>query len=74
MAEKLPPSHVVVGSEDNLSRDSEALVERLRAEGVEHEYVVEPGMDHGYVLYEFLPQAREAMRRMIAFLDARFAG
>jgi acetyl esterase len=67
-AAKLPPSHVVVGSADALAPQSEALVKALAAAGVPHEHYVDPGMPHGYAQAEFLPAARPAIDRMVAFL------
>jgi acetyl esterase len=67
-AATLPPSHVVVGSADDLVTQSEALVKALAAAGVPHEHFVDPGMPHGYVQMEFLPLARPAIERMVAFL------
>jgi acetyl esterase len=64
----LPPSHVVVGSVDDLAPQSEALVKALAAAGVPHEHVVDAGMPHGYAQMEFLAGARPALERMIAFL------
>ena len=67
-ADKLPPSHVVVGSADPLIAQAEALVEKLSATGVEHEHIVVPDMPHGYAQMEFFPQARESIDRMVSFL------
>ena len=67
-AAKLPPCHVVVGSADALATQSEALVKALSAAGVPHEHFVDAGMPHGYAQMEFLPAARPAIDRMVAFL------
>jgi acetyl esterase len=67
-AAKLPPSHVVVGSADALVGQSEALVKALAAARIPHEHYVDEGMPHGYAQMEFLPAARPAIDRMIAFL------
>lgn len=67
-AEKLPPCHVVVGTADPLISQTEDLVARLRAAGVEHEHVVVENMPHGYMQMEFFPQAREGIDRMVGFL------
>jgi len=67
-AAKLPPSHVVVGSADALLGQTEALVQALSAAGVPHEHFVDEGMPHGYAQMEFLPLARPAIERMLAFL------
>jgi len=70
-AELLPPCHVVVGGADPLVAQADALAVALRRAGVEHEHVIDPGMPHGYAQMEFLPPARVAIERMIAFLRAR---
>ena len=67
-AAKLPPSHVVVGGADPLAAHAEALVKALAQAGVPHEHFVDPDMPHGYAQMEFLPAARPAIERMIAFL------
>jgi acetyl esterase len=67
-AAKLPPSHVVVGSADPLAGQAEALVKALAQAGVPHEHFVDADMPHGYAQMEFLPAARPAIERMIAFL------
>jgi acetyl esterase len=70
VAEKLPPSHVVVGSLDPLAGDAQALVGALQRAGVPHEHIVVEGMPHGFAQMEFLPQARESIDRMVKFLGA----
>ncbi|HXX49204.1 MAG TPA: alpha/beta hydrolase [Myxococcota bacterium] len=70
-AAKLPPSFLVVGTADPLVEQQKALVAELARAGVEHESVVVDGMPHGFVQYEFLPQALDAIRRMTAFLEKR---
>jgi acetyl esterase/lipase len=65
---RLPPTHVVVGGEDPLAVQAEALVKALAAAGVPHEHWVDEGMPHGYAQMEFLPPARPAIERMVAFL------
>ena len=67
-ASKLPPSHVVVGSDDPLAVQAEALVKALAAAGVPHEHFIDTGMPHGYAQMEFLPAARPAIERMVGFL------
>ncbi|HJO25067.1 MAG: alpha/beta hydrolase [Myxococcota bacterium] len=67
-AEKLPPSHVVVGSADVLASQSESLVKQLEKAGITHEHFVDAEMPHGYVQMEFLPPARPAIERMVEFL------
>ena len=67
-AAKLPPCHVVVGSADALAPQSEALVKALARAGVPHEHFVDADMPHGYAQMEFMPGARPALDRMLAFL------
>ena len=67
-ADRLPPSHVVVGSMDPLVAQAETLVEQLTAAGVEHEFFVDEGMPHGYAQMEFLAPTMPAIERMVQFL------
>jgi acetyl esterase len=68
-AAKLPPSFLVVGTADTLHAQQEALAAALARHGVPHEHAVYAGMPHGFLQMEFLPPAREAIGRAIAFLD-----
>jgi acetyl esterase len=70
-AAKLPPSHVVCGTADPLVAQAQTLVEALAQAGVDHEHFEIEGMPHAFVQMEFLPQAREAIDRMTAFLKTR---
>ena len=67
-ADRLPPSHVVCGTQDPLITHTRELVERLQKAGIEHEHHEIDGMPHGFVQMEFLPQALESIERMTAFL------
>jgi acetyl esterase len=67
-AAKLPPSILICGTADPLVEQQKAVVAELVRAGVPHENVVLEGMPHGFVQMEFLPQAMESIRRMIAFL------
>ena len=51
-----------------LEAQAEVLVKALAAAGVEHEHYVDADMPHGYAQMEFLPGARPAIDRMVAFL------
>jgi acetyl esterase len=68
-AAKLPPSFLVVGTADSLHSHQVALAAALERAGVVHENVIIEGMPHGFVQYEFLPPALDAIKRMTAFLD-----
>lgn len=72
-ADRLPPSHVVVGSEDPLVRHAEGLVAELERYGVPHECYVDADMPHGYFQFEMLPLCRPAIDRMCAFLERELA-
>lgn len=67
-ADRLPPSHVVVGDADPLVTQAHALVDRLKAADIPHEFFVDAGMPHGYAQMEFFPPARVAIDRMVQFL------
>lgn len=67
-ADRLPPCHIAVGSLDPLVVQAEALARALEAAGTPFEHFVDDGMPHGYAQMEFLPAARPAIDRMVAFL------
>ncbi len=67
-ADRLPPTHVVVGSADPLVAQAEALVSQLGQSGVHHEHFIDEGMPHGYAQMEFLAPTRPAIGRMVDFL------
>ena len=68
-AAKLPPAFLVVGTADPLHAQQRALAAGLERAGIAHENVIVEGMPHGFVQYEFLTPAMDAIRRMTAFLD-----
>jgi acetyl esterase len=72
-ARYLPPSLIIVGGQDPLIDDAIALTQRLDAAGVRHEYVVAPGMPHGFVQMEFFGDARRSIERVQAFLERELA-
>ena len=72
-ADRFPPSHVVVGSQDQLVQHAEALVAELKQHGVPHEYHVDQDMPHGYFQFEMLPPCRPAIDRMCVFLKRELA-
>lgn len=69
----MPPAHIVVGAEDALVPQSEALVRKLEAAGLEHEYFCDPHMPHGYLQMEMLPPSAPALARIVAFLTRHLA-
>jgi acetyl esterase len=72
-ARYLPPSLIIVGGQDPLIDDAVALATRLGEAGVRHEYVVAPGMPHGFVQMEFFGDARRSIERVHAFLARELA-
>ena len=72
-AHLLPPSLIIVGGQDPLVDDAVALADRLVAAGVRHEYVLAPGMPHGFVQMEFFGDARRSVERVQAFLARELA-
>ena len=67
-AAKLPPSFLIVGTADSLLPQQRALAAELERAGVTHENVIVDAMPHGFVQYEFLSPAVDAIRRMTDFL------
>lgn len=68
----LPPTLIQVGDAEVLLSDSTRLAERLRMAGVEVELDVWPHAVHGWQMFAgLLPEGREALRRIGAFLRPR---
>jgi monoterpene epsilon-lactone hydrolase len=65
----LPPLLVQVGTEELLYSDSERLVERARAAGVEVTFEVGEGLLHVFQSVADAPEARAATDRIGAFLQ-----
>src|SRR5207253_7180411 len=71
MADKLPPSLVVVGSEDPLLAQSAMLAAALARADIEHEYVVESGVPHNFMNLELAyPQSRRVVVASVSFLKS----
>lgn len=65
----LAPMHLQVGTAELLLDDTLLLHERAREAGVEAELVVGEGMPHVWTsAHSFLPEAREALDQMAAFV------
>jgi monoterpene epsilon-lactone hydrolase len=70
----LPPLLIQVGGDEALLSDAEEVAARAKAAGVEVELEVWPGMFHVWQLTSrAIPEARQAIERIGAFLQARFA-
>jgi monoterpene epsilon-lactone hydrolase len=71
----LPPLLIHVGDHEILLDDAVRLGERARAEGIEAQTVVWPGMMHVFQNFApFLPEARRANREIGAFIRSRVGG
>ncbi|MGI6297717.1 MAG: alpha/beta hydrolase [Saccharofermentanales bacterium] len=69
--ESLPPMLVHVGSEELLLDDATRAVEKALAAGVDAKLKVWPGLFHVFSLAnELVPEARESMTEIMAFLEA----
>jgi len=67
----LPPTYVIVGSNEVLLSDSETLVDRINAAGGQAVLEVWPKMPHVFpVLSALIPEGRQAIRDMAAFIRA----
>lgn len=67
-----PPALIQVGSDEVLRDDSVRMAEKLRAAGCVVELEIWPGMPHvWHAFVPMLPEARRAIGRIGAFLDAR---
>ena len=67
-----PPALIQVGADEVLRDDSVRMAEKLRASGCDVELEIWPGMPHvWHLLAPVLPEARRAIARIGAFLDAR---
>jgi epsilon-lactone hydrolase len=70
----LPPTLIHVGSDEALRDDAVRMAERLRAMGCEVELQAWPRMFHVWHMFaRILPEARAAIARIGAFLQARLS-
>ena len=67
----LPPLFIHVGGNEILLDDSLRLADRARAAGVNVEIKVWNGLPHVFQAASFLPEARQALKEIAAFLKAR---
>jgi len=72
-ARKLPPCFIMVGSQDSLLQQSQALRDELAATGTPHVYLEERGMPHGFMQMEFLGPVRGIVSEMAVFLSEHLA-
>lgn len=64
----LPDTLILVGDAEILRDDSTRLADRMRADGVQVELVVEPYMGHVYPALAALPEAQKAMKMIGEFI------
>jgi len=67
----LPPIIIVASEIDGLRPSAQAYAELLSANGVEHEYHVEPGVRHGHLNRPDSPAALETIGRFHAWLTTK---
>lgn len=67
-AHKLPPSFVVIGSQDALLPQSRQLRDALAAAAIPHEYLEERNMPHGFMQMELIGGVRRIVGQMSHFL------
>jgi acetyl esterase/lipase len=67
----LPPVLILVGGAERLLSDSTRWAEKAQAAGVAATLEVWGGMQHGWhILHTFLPEGRQALARIAAFIQA----
>ena len=70
----LPSAFVVTAEYDVLRDEGQAYARRMEADGVEVTHVFAEGMNHGFAAsaneFPFLPQAKEMLRRVAAWVKA----
>jgi epsilon-lactone hydrolase len=68
----LPPTLILAGSDEVLLDDSVRMADRIRTAGCQVDLDVVPGMFHGWHAFpRLIPEARETIARIGAFLQAR---
>jgi acetyl esterase/lipase len=71
----LPPIAIYVGDDETLRDDSVRFAEKAQAAGVDVTLKVEQGMVHCYpLLPPFIPESRQAMEEICAFIRTQLAG
>jgi acetyl esterase/lipase len=69
--DRLPPLAIHVGGNEILLDDSLRLAERARSAGVDVTVKVWPGLPHVFQAARFLPEARQSLSELGAFLRER---
>lgn len=68
----LPPTLLIVGGKDPLSRDSIAYAKRLSDAGVQSDMVMYSNANHGFTHDAACPDAVDAWKRIFTFLHRQF--
>ncbi|MEO1957418.1 MAG: alpha/beta hydrolase [Methylophilaceae bacterium] len=69
---KLPPTLVITAQHDVLHDDGQRYVEKLKAAGVDVQYLDAEGETHGFMcLYGIMPSCQWAVDSIISFINAR---
>lgn len=66
---KLPPTLIFAGSTEMLTPDIRKFVAKVVEQGREIEYVEGEGLMHVWPLIQFIPEAREAVDKMVRWLE-----
>ncbi|KAL6904086.1 Alpha/Beta hydrolase protein [Trichoderma evansii] len=66
---KLPPTLIFAGSTEMLTPDIRKFVSKAVEQGREIEYVEGEGMMHVWPLVQFIPEAREAVDKLVRWLE-----
>ncbi|KAL6872837.1 alpha/beta-hydrolase [Trichoderma novae-zelandiae] len=66
---KLPPTLIFAGGTEMLTPDIRKFVAKAAAQGREIEYVEGEGMMHVWPLVQFLPEARQAVDKLVRWLE-----
>ena len=67
-----PPLFVTAGGAEMLLSDSETIVEKFKAAGVEAHLDVTPDMCHVFNLYQVFPESQRALRIVDEFIHKKF--
>lgn len=65
----LPPTLLIIGTQDILVHEARKLVQKMREAGKVIHFDEYPGMFHVFMLLAWLPEARRAFRSMVEFIQ-----
>ena len=67
-----PPIFVTVGGYEMLLSDSDTIVKKFRAAGIDARLLVGEGMFHAYPVYELFPEAQTALKLVCEYINDTF--